>query len=98
MKEPETLLQAIKFYDKDARYQYYLGFALLQQKSRDKRDSAIFAFEKGAQLEANAVQSNPFATREINQSLERIQGELRELLNQYRYRPATEPETKKETE
>ncbi len=95
-KEAEAqFLQAIKYYDKDARYQYYLGFAQLQQKSRNKRDSALFAFEKGARMEAAAVQSNPFAAREINQSLERVQGEMREMLNQYRYRPSTEPETKK---
>jgi hypothetical protein len=87
--------QAIRFYGKDARYQYFLGFAMFQQKTRAKRDSAIFAFEKGAQLEATSVQANPFATREINQSLERIQGDMRELLNFYRFRPATEPETKK---
>ena len=92
-------LQAIRLYDKDARYQYYLGFAMLQQKNRDKRAAALIAFEQGARLEAAAVQSNPFAIREINQSLERVQGEMRQLLNEYRYRPATEPETKKlETE
>jgi tetratricopeptide (TPR) repeat protein len=84
--------QAIRHFDKDARYQYYLGFAQLKQK---KRAFAIHAFEQGARLEASAVQSNPFATREINQSLERIQGNMRELLNHYRYRPATEPETPK---
>jgi hypothetical protein len=44
------------------------------------------------------VLTNPYATREVNQSLERIQGELRQLLNYYRYRPSTEPEAKREVE
>ena len=90
--------QSVKYYDKDARYQYFLGFSLLHQRTRQKRDAAIFAFETGARLEAKAVLTNPSATREVNQSLERIQGELRQYLNQYRYRPSTEPETKKEVE
>jgi len=87
--------QAIKYYDKDARYQYFLGMAQIQQKTKAKRDAAIFAFEQGARIEARTVQSNPFATREINQSLERVQGEMRQLINLYRYRPSTEPETTK---
>ncbi len=90
--------QSVKYYDKDARYQYFLGLAQLHQRTKVKRDAAIYSFEVGARLEAKAVLTNPYATREVNQSLERIQGELRQLLNYYRYRPSTEPEAKKEVE
>ena len=39
--------------------------------------------------------TNPDAVREINASLERIQGELRQYLNGFRYdAKLTEPETK----
>ena len=48
--------QAVKYFDRDARYQYYLGLAMLQQPTKFKRDAAYFAFEKGAQLEAEARQ------------------------------------------
>ena len=42
--------------------------------------------EKDADLEARAALSNPDAVREVNASLERIQGELRQYLNNYRYK------------
>lgn len=78
--------QAVKYYDKDARYQYYLGLAQWAQKTKAKRDAAIFSFEQGARLEAKAASTNPLAVREINASLERIQGQLRQQLNSYRYK------------
>ena len=36
--------------------------------------------------------TNPEAVREINASLERIQGELRQTLNSHRYKASAEPE------
>ncbi len=86
--------QAVKYFERDARYQYYLGLAMLQQRSKLKRDAAFFAFEKGAQLEAEAIAGNPFVVRDINQSLERIQGELRQFLNGFRYKTQGESAVK----
>jgi hypothetical protein len=87
--------QAVKYYDKDARYQYYLGLSQLLQKTKLKRDAAIFSFETGARLEAKMASTNPDAVREINASLERVQGELRQYLNGHRYKAKSgEPEAK----
>src|SRR5439155_1134266 len=87
--------QAVKYYDKDARYWYYLGLAQLQQKTKLKRDYSLESFDQGARLEAKMSASNPDAVREINASLERIQGELRQYLNSQRYKAkAEEQETK----
>ncbi len=74
--------QAIDYFNQDARYVYFLGLAQLAQKSLLKRDQAYYSFERGAQLEA---QSRP-GIAEINMSLERVQGELRQLLNSYRFK------------
>jgi tetratricopeptide (TPR) repeat protein len=88
--------QAVKYFDKDARYWYFMGLAQIQQKTVPSRHDAIYSFQKGATLEAQSAQSNPDAVREINTSLERIQGELRQQLNNYRYKAmAGEPEGKK---
>jgi TolA-binding protein len=85
--------QAVRYFDKDARYWYFMGLAQHQQK---KKADAIYSFDKGAKLETLAAQSNPDAVRDVNVSLERIQGELRQLLNTYRYKAATgEVEEKK---
>jgi tetratricopeptide (TPR) repeat protein len=87
--------QAVKYYDKDARYQYFLGLSLLHQKDKKKRQNADHYFSEGARLEATASSTNPDAVREINASLERIQGQLRQYLNEYRYKAASgEPEAK----
>ena len=72
--------QAVGFFGQDARYQYYLGLAQYAQKSKAKRDAALYSFEQGARLEA----ANRPAVSEINASLERIQGDLRRLINSYR--------------
>ncbi|MSQ93754.1 MAG: hypothetical protein EXR98_04270 [Gemmataceae bacterium] len=80
--------QAVKYYERDARYFYYAGLAQIAQKTKLKRDVAIYSFEQGARLEAKAASTNPLAVREINASLERIQGELRQQLNSYRYKAA----------
>ncbi len=82
---------AVKYYDRDARYQYFLGLSQLAQKSKAKRDAAYYSFEVGARLEAKSVSTNPYAARDINMSLERIQGPVRELLNSYRFK-ALDPE------
>jgi TolA-binding protein len=76
--------QAIDYFNQDARYYYYLGLSQLAQKSKLKRDQAIYSFEKGAQLEALSRPS----VSDINASLERIQGNLRQFLNYFRDRGA----------
>jgi len=86
---------AVRYYDKDARYQYFLGLAQHAQGTKEKRGAATFSFEEGARLEARAVSTNPLAVRDINASLERIQGDLRTFLNGYRYKATpAEPEAK----
>jgi TolA-binding protein len=80
--------QALDFYNQDARYSYFLGLAQLAQKTKLKRDQGLFSLEKGAQLEAVG---RPSIT-EINLSLERVQGDLRQLVNSYRVKgPAGAP-------
>jgi hypothetical protein len=78
--------QAVGHFDQDARYQYFLGLSQLAQASQLKRDAAYFSFEKGARLEA---MGNPRTTDEINLSLERVQGKLRQDLNAFRIRVLT---------
>jgi hypothetical protein len=75
--------QAVGYFDKDARYQYFLGLSQLAQKTQVKRDAAYFSFEKGARLEAQGGQRT---IDEINASLERVQGGLRQMLNGFRIR------------
>ncbi|QVL32266.1 tetratricopeptide repeat protein [Telmatocola sphagniphila] len=72
----ESLLKASKEID-DARIYYYLGFSRWMQ---GKTDLAVEAFRKGGLLEKKG---NP-NSRMVNNSLERIQGELRQTLGQYR--------------
>jgi hypothetical protein len=87
-KYPDAEVQfklALDYYGQDARYLYYLGLAQFGQKTKLKRDQAFHSFDKGAQLEA---QSRPSVT-EINTSLERVQGELRQFLNTFRNKPFT---------
>lgn len=72
--------QALGFFGQDARYQYFMGLAQYAQKSQVKRDAAFFSFEQGARLEAN----NRPPVSEINASLERIQGDHRQLINGFR--------------
>ncbi len=79
--EAETQFrQAISYFDKDARYYYFLGLSQLEQGTKTKRDASIFAWEQASRLEAN---SRP-TSREINLTLERIQGDRRFLLNAFR--------------
>jgi len=81
--------QAVRYYDKDARYLYFLGLAQLNQTG--KRSTALFSFEKGARLETSSTSTNPLVVRDINASLERVQGEQRQLLNSYRYKVSPVP-------
>ncbi len=72
--------KAVQSYNLDARYQYYLGMALLAQKGSGKRAAAYHAFEQGARLEA----ANRPSVNDVNASLERVQGSLRALVDRYR--------------
>ena len=79
--EAETQFQqAIRFFDKDARYHYYLGLCQLEQGGNRKQDAAAKSLEQGGRLEANARPS----TVEVNAALERIQGDRRAVINAYR--------------
>ena len=72
--------QAVANFDQDARYQYFLGLARYQQGGKAKREAARYDFGQGARLEAA---SRPNRV-EVNASLERLQGELRQVLDRYR--------------
>jgi tetratricopeptide (TPR) repeat protein len=72
--------QAAGFYSQDARYQYYLGLSQYAQQTRAKREAANYSFEQGARLEA----ANRPSVGEINGSLERVQGDLRKMINSFR--------------
>jgi hypothetical protein len=64
----------------DARYFYFLGLSrLAQNKRRDARDD----FDQGATLE----RLNRPAPAAVSESLERIQGPTRRIVNDIRYRP-----------
>jgi hypothetical protein len=77
------LVKAVVSYDEDARYRYFLGMARYMQGTTDKRLLAGQDFEKGVQLERARHPS----AREVNASLERVQGSLRSLIEGYRERP-----------
>lgn len=70
-------LAAIRVNPQDARYWYYLG---LSRYLQGKLDQAEADFQTGAKLERRGLP----ATRQINASLERVQGPLRRTLNSYR--------------
>jgi hypothetical protein len=70
----EHFQQAITHFDKDARYYYFLGLA---QYDLGRRANAAASWEQASRLEANGRPN----TREINTSLERVQGDLRNHLN-----------------
>ena len=76
----EQFKQAVSYYNQDARYQYFLGLSQIAQKTKLKRDAAYHAFEQGARLEA----MNRPPISDINASLERLQGDLRQFLNSFR--------------
>jgi cellobiose-specific phosphotransferase system component IIA len=74
--------KAVELFGQDARYQYFLGLAQLNQRTMAKRSEAEYSFEQGARLEA----VNRPTVAEVNLSLERIQGGLRDYLNGFRQR------------
>jgi hypothetical protein len=84
-KAEEEFKNAVGMFDQDARYRYFLGMSRYLQNTKEKKAQAESDFEQGARLEANR---KPGA-REINSSLERIQGDLRRVLNAYREKMAT---------
>jgi tetratricopeptide (TPR) repeat protein len=65
---------------RDARYYYFLGLSRLLQ---DKRRDAMADFEEGAMLE----RKNRPPSGAVNDSLERVQGALRQQLNAVREQP-----------
>jgi hypothetical protein len=73
----EQFQAAIRNDNQDARYHYYLGLA---RWSQGNRDAARNAFERGAELER---QNRP-AREAINALLERVQGSLRQEVDQFR--------------
>ena len=74
--------KAIGSFHDDARYHYYRGLSRYLQGTTQKRKQAHADFLQGVQLEKT---HHPGIT-EVNASLERIQGELRTMLNGYRER------------
>jgi tetratricopeptide (TPR) repeat protein len=87
--ESETdLLEAVRYNDQDARYQYFLGLARLPQQG--KRDLALEDFRLAARLE---IQNRP-SRAAVSVALERIQGPPRRVLDEVRqkaYRDALGP-------
>jgi tetratricopeptide (TPR) repeat protein len=77
--EKEFLL-TIRNDSQDARYFYFLGLSRLEQNNRRE---AIADFAAGAELERV---NRPFPAA-VSESLERIQGPMRRIVNEYRYRP-----------
>jgi hypothetical protein len=75
----KELIEAIRHYNQDARYFYFLGLARWQQGKREARED----FDQGAWLERQGLPS----AAAVNQALERIQGPTRRLLNEARERP-----------
>jgi hypothetical protein len=79
--EAEKLFfEACKYDSQDARYRYFLGLSQWLQNLPAKQDDAKFNFRQGADLERTG---RP-ASDAVNASLERIQGELRKKLNEFR--------------
>ena len=81
--EAETeFVKAVSFYEDDARYRYFLGMSRYLQGSSQKTTLAQLDFEKGAELERLRHPGG----REVNSSLERVQGNLRKVIDGYRER------------
>ncbi|MFO0967996.1 MAG: hypothetical protein U0793_20760 [Gemmataceae bacterium] len=85
VKAEEALRQAIYWFKDDARYHYYYGLALYARKGPTKEGKeflakAIYAFGRGSELEARNMPSSDV----VNYGLERVQGELRQMLNRHR--------------
>jgi hypothetical protein len=79
-KAEKSFTLAIENDGRDARYFYYLGLSkLCQNRRRDAQDD----FDQGALLE----HLNRPAPAAVSESLERVQGPMRRILNDYRERP-----------
>jgi tetratricopeptide (TPR) repeat protein len=76
-KAEKEFVQTVRFYNKDARYWYYLG---LSRWIQGKETDAIDALKTGAVLE---TQGKP-ATRAVSDSLERVQGGIRGAIERFR--------------
>jgi len=70
--------QAVASNPHDARYRYFLGLSQLSQSG--KQEQATENFRQGAKQEEQSRPSRAL----VNVALERIQGEQRQALNQYR--------------
>jgi hypothetical protein len=73
----DDFAKAVAAYDQDARYYYYLGLSRqIQGKEREARRD----IEKGVRLESE----NRPGSRMVNASIERLQGQWRSYLDEYR--------------
>jgi tetratricopeptide (TPR) repeat protein len=79
-KAEKEFLLTVENDSHDARYFYFLGLSRLGQ---NKRPDAYADFEEGATLER---QNRP-SSAAVSESLERIQGPLRRIVNEVRTRP-----------
>jgi tetratricopeptide (TPR) repeat protein len=78
----KELIAAIENDNADARYYYFLGLARLAQGKREAYED----FDQGARLE----QLGRPDTAAVSSALERVQGQLRRVLNGIRTRPMTD--------
>ena len=76
----DDFARAVAAYDQDARYYYYRGLSRLLQRTTAKQKLARRDFETGARLEAE----NRPGPRMVNASLERLQGQWRYYLDEFR--------------
>jgi hypothetical protein len=78
----EEFKEAVRFFNKDARYFYYLGLSQLLQKP-SKLGAANESFGLARRLE---LQGSP-ESDEVNNALERVQGQPRSVLGKIRQKP-----------
>ncbi len=76
----ENFTQAVSYYREDARYHYFLALAITSQGDKKREKSVAFHMKEGARLEAFGRPGKA----EVNASLERLQGSMRQTLNEYR--------------
>jgi len=76
----KSLLEAIRLNGGDARYYYFLGLARLMQGNREAYED----FNRGALLEKD----NRPGRALVSQALERVQGPIRQIVNDAREKPA----------
>jgi tetratricopeptide (TPR) repeat protein len=84
-KAEAEFLQAVKYFDQDARYFYFLGLSRLRQQKADKLASAYEDFRLAHRLEE---EGNPEPDT-VSDALEKVQGKARRVLDGFRKpRPA----------